>query len=120
MVVGVNGVGKTSTIGKLAYLLKNEGHSVVLAACDTFRAAAVEQLELWAERAGVPIVRQRSGADPAAVAFDAVQSARAKNADIVIVDTAGRLHTKVNLMDELKKIVNVLSTRIEGVGMHEN
>jgi fused signal recognition particle receptor len=117
VIVGVNGVGKTSTIGKLAYVLKNEGHSVVLAACDTFRAAAVEQLELWAERAGVPIVRQRSGADPAAVAFDAVQSARAKNADIVIVDTAGRLHTKVNLMDELKKIVNVLSTRIEGVGL---
>jgi fused signal recognition particle receptor len=117
IVVGVNGVGKTSTIGKLAYLLKTEGHSVVLAACDTFRAAAVEQLELWAERAGVPIVRQRSGADPAAVAFDAVQSARAKDADIVIVDTAGRLHTKVNLMDELKKIVNVLSTRIEGVGV---
>jgi fused signal recognition particle receptor len=117
VVVGVNGVGKTSTIGKLAYLLRNEGHSVVLAACDTFRAAAVEQLELWAERAGVPIVRQRSGADPAAVAFDAVQSARAKNADIVIVDTAGRLHTKVNLMDELKKIINVLSTRIEGVGL---
>ena len=117
VVVGVNGVGKTSTIGKLAYLLKNEGHSVVLAACDTFRAAAVEQLDIWAERAGVPIVRQRSGADPAAVAFDAVQSARAKNADIVIVDTAGRLHTKVNLMDELKKIVNVLSTRMEGVGL---
>jgi fused signal recognition particle receptor len=117
VVVGVNGVGKTSTIGKLAYVMKNEGHSVVLAACDTFRAAAVEQLELWAERAGVPIVRQRSGADPAAVAFDAVQSARAKNADIVIVDTAGRLHTKVNLMDELKKIFNVLSTKIEGVGL---
>ncbi len=117
VIVGVNGVGKTSTIGKLAYVLKNEGHSVVLAACDTFRAAAVEQLELWAERAGVPIVRQRSGADPAAVAFDAVQSAKAKNADIVIVDTAGRLHTKINLMDELKKIVNVLSTRIEGVGV---
>jgi fused signal recognition particle receptor len=117
VVVGVNGVGKTSTIGKLAYLFKNEGCSVVLAACDTFRAAAVEQLELWAERAGVPIVRQRSGADPAAVAFDAVQSARSKNADIVIVDTAGRLHTKVNLMDELKKIFNVLSTRMEGVGL---
>jgi fused signal recognition particle receptor len=117
VVVGVNGVGKTSTIGKLAYLFKNEGHSVVLAACDTFRAAAVEQLEIWAERAGVPIVRQRSGADPAAVAFDAVQSARAKDADIVIVDTAGRLHTKVNLMDELKKIFNVLSTRMDGVGL---
>jgi fused signal recognition particle receptor len=117
VVVGVNGVGKTSTIGKLAYLFKREGRSVILAACDTFRAAAVEQLELWAERAGVPIVRQKSGADPAAVAFDAVQSARAKNADIVIVDTAGRLHTKVNLMDELKKIFNVLSTKIDGVGL---
>jgi fused signal recognition particle receptor len=117
VVVGVNGVGKTSTIGKLAYLFKSEGHSVILAACDTFRAAAVEQLELWAERAGVPIVRQKSGADPAAVAFDAVQSAKAKDADIVIVDTAGRLHTKVNLMDELKKIFNVLSTRMEGVGL---
>jgi len=117
VIVGVNGVGKTSTIGKLAYLFKNEGQSVILAACDTFRAAAVEQLELWAERAGVPIVRQRSGADPAAVAFDAVQSARAKDADIVIVDTAGRLHTKVNLMDELRKIFNVLSTRMEGVGL---
>jgi len=117
VVVGVNGVGKTSTIGKLAYLFKNEGRSVILAACDTFRAAAVEQLELWADRAGVPIVRQRSGADPAAVAFDAVQSARAKDADIVIVDTAGRLHTKVNLMDELRKIFNVLSTRMEGVGL---
>ena len=117
VVVGVNGVGKTSTIGKLAYLFKCEGTSVLLAACDTFRAAAVEQLELWAGRAGVPIVRQKSGADPAAVAFDAVQSAKAKNVDIVIVDTAGRLHTKVNLMDELRKIFNVLSTRMEGVGL---
>jgi fused signal recognition particle receptor len=117
VVVGVNGVGKTSTIGKLAYLFKSEGKSVVLAACDTFRAAAVEQLELWAQRAGVPIVRQRSGADPAAVAFDAVQSAKARNADIVIVDTAGRLHTKVNLMEELKKIFNVLSTKIDGIGL---
>lgn len=117
VVVGVNGVGKTSTIGKLAYLFKSEGSSVLLAACDTFRAAAVEQLELWAERAEVPIVRQKSGADPAAVAFDAVQSAKARNADIVIVDTAGRLHTKVNLMDELKKIFNVLSTKMEGIGL---
>jgi len=117
VVVGVNGVGKTSTIGKLAYLLKREGKSVLLAACDTFRAAAVEQLELWAERAGVPIVRQKSGADPAAVAFDAVQSAKARDIDIVIVDTAGRLHTKVNLMDELKKIFNVLSAKIDGIGL---
>ncbi len=117
VVVGVNGVGKTSTIGKLAYLFKSEGNSVLLAACDTFRAAAVEQLELWAGRAEVPIVRQKSGADPAAVAFDAVQSAKARNIDIVIVDTAGRLHTKVNLMDELKKIITVLSTKMEGVGL---
>jgi fused signal recognition particle receptor len=117
VVVGVNGVGKTSTIGKLAYVFKSQGRSVVLAACDTFRAAAVEQLELWAERAGVPIVRQKSGADPAAVAFDAVQSAKARGADIVIVDTAGRLHTKVNLMEELKKIVNVLSAKVEGIGL---
>jgi fused signal recognition particle receptor len=117
VVVGVNGVGKTSTIGKLAYLFKSEGQSVLLAACDTFRAAAVEQLELWAERAGVPIVRQKSGADPAAVAFDAVQSAKAKDVDVVIVDTAGRLHTKVNLMDELKKIFSVLSTKMEGIGL---
>ncbi len=117
VVVGVNGVGKTSTIGKLAYLFRSEGSSVLLAACDTFRAAAEEQLELWAGRAGVPIVRQKSGADPAAVAFDAVQSAKAKNIDIVIVDTAGRLHTKVNLMDELKKIFNVLSTKMEGIGL---
>ncbi|MDD4856779.1 MAG: signal recognition particle-docking protein FtsY [Candidatus Krumholzibacteria bacterium] len=117
VVVGVNGVGKTSTIGKLAYLFKNEGKSVILAACDTFRAAAVEQLELWAQRAGVSIVRQRSGADPAAVAFDAVQSAKAKNTDIVIADTAGRIHTKVNLMEELRKIFNVLSARMEGIGL---
>jgi len=117
VIVGVNGVGKTSTIGKLAYLFKGQGLSVILAACDTFRAAAVEQLELWAVRAGVPIVRQKSGADPAAVAFDAVQSAKARNADIVIVDTAGRLHTKVNLMDELKKIFSVLSAKMEGIGL---
>jgi fused signal recognition particle receptor len=117
VIVGVNGVGKTSTIGKLAYILKCQGKSVLLAACDTFRAAAGEQLELWAERAGVPIVRQKPGADPAAVAFDAVQSAKARNIDIVIADTAGRLHTKINLMDELKKIFNVLSTRMAGIAL---
>jgi fused signal recognition particle receptor len=117
VVVGVNGVGKTSTIGKLACLFKREGKSVLLAGCDTFRAAAGEQLELWAARAGVPIVRQRPGADPAAVAFDAVQSARARDIDVVIADTAGRLHTKVNLMQELRKIFTVLETRIEGVGV---
>jgi fused signal recognition particle receptor len=117
VIVGVNGVGKTSTIGKLAYRFKGEGSAVLLAACDTFRAAANEQLELWAGRAGVPIVRQRMGADPAAVAFDAVQSARSKDIDIVIVDTAGRLHTKTNLMEELKKIFRVLSTRMEGIAL---
>ncbi len=117
VIVGVNGVGKTSTIGKLAYRFKEEGSTVLLAACDTFRAAANEQLELWAGRAGVPIVRQRMGADPAAVAFDAVQSARSKDIDIVIADTAGRLHTKTNLMEELRKIFRVLSTRMEGIAL---
>jgi fused signal recognition particle receptor len=113
--VGVNGVGKTSTIGKLAHRFKKEGKSVLLAACDTFRAAAIEQLEQWADRTDVPVVRQKMGSDPAAVAFDAVQSARAKGFDVVIVDTAGRLHTKSSLMDELKKIFRVLETRLEGV-----
>lgn len=117
VVVGVNGVGKTSTIGKLAHRLKGEGKSVLLAACDTFRAAAIEQLEHWADCIGVPVVRQKMGSDPAAVAFDAVQSARAKGFDVVIVDTAGRLHTKSSLMDELKKIFRVLETRMEGVGV---
>lgn len=117
IVVGVNGVGKTSTIGKLAHVIRTGGESVILAACDTFRAAAIEQLELWAVRAGVAVVRQRMGADPAAVAFDAVQSAVARGIDVVIADTAGRLHTKVNLMDELKKIIRVVSKRIEGVAL---
>lgn len=117
VVVGVNGVGKTSTIGKLAARMRDEGSSVLLAACDTFRAAATEQLEQWAQRAGVPLVRQGMGADPAAVAFDAVQSARAKGFDVVIVDTAGRLHTKTNLMDELGKIIRVLTRRIEGAAV---
>jgi len=117
VVAGVNGVGKTSTIGKLAYLLKGEGRSVLLAGCDTFRAAALEQLERWAERVGVPMVKQRMGSDPAAVAFDAVQSATARGIDVVIVDTAGRLHTRVNLMEELRKICTVLSTRMPGIGL---
>ena len=115
VVVGVNGVGKTSTIGKLAHRLNSEGKKVLLAACDTFRAAAIEQLEHWADRIGVPVVRQKMGSDPAAVAFDAVQSARAKGFDVVIVDTAGRLHTKSSLMDELKKIFRVLETRLDNV-----
>ncbi len=108
MVVGVNGVGKTTTIGKLAYNLKNEGKIVVLGAADTFRAAAVHQLEIWAERAGVPIVSKGQDADPASVAFDTLNSALAQNADVVIIDTAGRLHNKVNLMNELSKIKRVM------------
>ena len=108
MVVGVNGVGKTTTIGKLAYQFKSEGKKVVLGAADTFRAAAVDQLVIWSERVGVPIVKQGMGSDPASVAFDTVQSAVASNADVVIIDTAGRLHNKVNLMNELTKIKRVM------------
>ncbi|MBS1635520.1 MAG: signal recognition particle-docking protein FtsY [Bacteroidetes bacterium] len=108
MVVGVNGVGKTTTIGKLAYQLKKSGKSVILGAADTFRAAAVDQLTIWSQRVDVPIVSQGMGADPASVAFDTLSSAKAKNADVVIIDTAGRLHNKVNLMNELTKIKNVM------------
>jgi fused signal recognition particle receptor len=109
LTVGVNGVGKTTTIGKLARRFTDQGFTVTLAAADTFRAAAIEQLEIWAERAGAQIVKHRSGADPAAVAFDAVVSAKSKGIDIVIIDTAGRLHTKTNLMEELKKVRRVIS-----------
>ena len=108
MVVGVNGVGKTTTIGKLAHQFKNNGNRVVLGAADTFRAAAVEQLTIWSERVGVHIVKQKMGSDPASVAFDTLQSAKANNADVVLIDTAGRLHNKVNLMNELSKIKNVM------------
>ncbi|MFM9824577.1 signal recognition particle-docking protein FtsY [Flavobacterium sp.] len=108
MVVGVNGVGKTTTIGKLAYQFKKSGHKVVLGAADTFRAAAIDQLQIWADRVGVPIVRQNMGSDPASVAFDTLQSALAQDADIVIIDTAGRLHNKVNLMNELTKVKRVM------------
>ena len=108
MVVGVNGVGKTTTIGKLAAQYTRRGYKVVLGAADTFRAAAIDQLAVWAERAGVPMVRQQMGSDPASVAFDAVSSAKAQGADIVIIDTAGRLHNKVNLMAELSKIKRVM------------
>jgi fused signal recognition particle receptor len=108
MVVGVNGVGKTTTIGKLAYQMKQAGLKVVFGASDTFRAAAVDQLIIWADRVGVPIVQQGMGADPASVAFDALQSAKAQGADVVIIDTAGRLHNKVNLMQELSKIKRVM------------
>ncbi len=117
VVAGVNGVGKTSTIGKLAMRFQTEGKSVLLAACDTFRAAAIEQLELWAQKCGVPVVRQQMGSDPAAVAFDAVSSAKSKGIDVVIIDTAGRLHTKKNLMNELEKIFRVLSTRFDDIGL---
>ncbi len=108
MVVGVNGVGKTTTIGKLAYQFKKAGKSVYLGAADTFRAAAVEQLVIWSERVGVPIVKQKMGSDPASVAFDTLNSAKANGADVVIIDTAGRLHNKINLMNELTKIKNVM------------
>ena len=108
MVVGVNGVGKTTTIGKLAYQLKKKGFNVVLGAADTFRAAAIEQLEIWSKRVGVPIVKQKMGSDPASVAFDTLQSATTQGADVVIIDTAGRLHNKVNLMNELGKVKKVM------------
>lgn len=108
MIVGINGVGKTTSIGKLAYQFHRGGKSVLIAAADTFRAAANEQLEIWARRAGAEIIQQKQGSDPAAVAFDAVKSASARGVDVVIIDTAGRLHTKVNLMEELKKIKRVV------------
>lgn len=114
MVVGVNGVGKTTTIGKLAYQYKKRGNSVYLGAADTFRAAAVEQLMIWGERVGVPVVKQKMGADPAAVAFDTLSSAKANNADVVIIDTAGRLHNKLNLMNELTKIKKVMEKIVPG------
>jgi fused signal recognition particle receptor len=112
MVVGVNGVGKTTTIGKLAYQFKKSGKSVLIGAADTFRAAAVEQITIWADRVGVPIVNQGMGADPASVAYDTVKSAMARNTDVVIIDTAGRLHNKINLMNELSKIRKVIQKLI--------
>ncbi len=108
MVVGVNGVGKTTTIGKLAYQFTKAGKKVYLGAADTFRAAAVDQLVIWGERAGVPVIKQKMGSDPASVAYDTIASAKANNADVVIIDTAGRLHNKINLMNELTKIKNVM------------
>ena len=114
MVVGVNGVGKTTTIGKLAYQYKKRGNSVYLGAADTFRAAAVEQLMIWGERVGVPVGKQKRGADPASVAFDTLSSAKANNADVVIIDTAGRLHNKLNLMNELTKIKKVMEKIVPG------
>lgn len=112
LVIGVNGVGKTTTIGKLAAYYKEQGKSVMLAAADTFRAAAIDQLQIWGDRAGVPVIRHEEGSDPAAVAFDAVKAARARSIDVLIIDTAGRLHTKSNLMEELKKINRVIQREI--------
>ena len=114
MVVGVNGVGKTTTIGKLAYQYKKAGNKVVLGAADTFRAAAIEQLEIWGKRVDVPVIKQQMGSDPASVAFDTVISAKASGADVVIIDTAGRLHNKVGLMNELTKIKNVMNRVVPG------
>ena len=114
LVIGVNGVGKTTTIGKLASRLKGEGKSVILGAADTFRAAAIEQLEVWAERAGVPLIKHKEGADPAAVVFDAIAAAKARNCDVIICDTAGRLHNKKYLMDELGKISRVIDRELSG------
>ncbi len=112
MVVGVNGVGKTTTIGKMAYKYKQAGKKVMVGAADTFRAAAIEQLEVWADRAGVPIIKQQHGSDPAAVAFDTIEAAEARDADVVLIDTAGRLHTKGGLMDELAKMKRVMGKKI--------
>jgi fused signal recognition particle receptor len=114
LTVGVNGVGKTTTIGKLASRLRDEGHTVMMAAGDTFRAAAIEQLEIWAERAGSQFVKHQSGSDPSAVVFDAVEAARARGVDVVIIDTAGRLHTKSSLMEELKKVKRVCGKAMPG------
>ena len=114
LVIGVNGAGKTTTIGKLAAYYKSEGKSVLLAAADTFRAAAIDQLEVWGQRAGVPVIKHEEGSDPAAVAFDAVKAAKARNVDVLIVDTAGRLQTKSNLMQELEKINRVIGREIKG------
>ncbi len=114
LIVGVNGTGKTTTIGKLAYRLRADGKNVMLAAGDTFRAAAAEQLSIWGERTGIPVIKHREGADPGAVVFDAVTAAKARAIDVLIVDTAGRLHTKSNLMEELKKVKRILSRELPG------
>jgi len=114
LVVGVNGTGKTTTIGKLAHRLKGEGKKVMLAAADTFRAAAAEQLMIWGERNGVPVIKHKEGADPGAVAFDALAAAKARGMDVLIVDTAGRLHTKSNLMEELKKVQRIIARELPG------
>ncbi|GAB6157686.1 signal recognition particle-docking protein FtsY [Desulfotomaculum varum] len=114
MVVGVNGVGKTTTIGKMAYQYKEQGKKVLLAAGDTFRAAAIDQLEIWAQRVGVDIIKHQEGSDPGAVAYDAVHAARSRNADVLLIDTAGRLHNKSNLMDELRKVHRIIAREMPG------
>ena len=114
MIVGVNGVGKTTTIGKLAHRIKNEGNEVLICAADTFRAAANDQLAIWAERSGVPLIQQKPGTDPSAVLFDSIRAAKARNADVLIIDTAGRLHTKTNLMQELEKMRRIAGREVEG------
>lgn len=114
LMVGVNGTGKTTTIGKMAFYFRGQGKRVILAAADTFRAAAIDQLEVWAQRAGVDVIKQREGSDPAAVVYDALQAAKARKTDVVLVDTAGRLHTKTNLMEELKKIRRVAEREVPG------
>lgn len=114
MVIGVNGAGKTTTIGKLCHQLKSEGKKVIVAAADTFRAAAIDQLQVWTERAGVDIVKHAEGSDPGAVVYDAISAAKARNCDVLVIDTAGRLHNKKNLMDELAKINRIMSTQAEG------
>ncbi|MBR7007067.1 MAG: signal recognition particle-docking protein FtsY [Ruminococcus sp.] len=117
LVIGVNGVGKTTTIGKLSYSLSQQGKKVIVAAADTFRAAAIDQLEVWTQRAGVDIIKHNEGSDPAAVVFDALTAAKARKADVVICDTAGRLHNKKNLMDELKKIARIVHQQAEGCAL---
>lgn len=117
LVIGVNGVGKTTTIGKLSYSLHNQGKKVIVAAADTFRAAAIDQLEVWTQRAGVDIIKHNEGSDPAAVVFDALTAAKSRKADVVICDTAGRLHNKKNLMDELKKISRIVHQQAEGCAL---
>lgn len=114
LVVGVNGVGKTTTIAKLAKMFRDQGKSVVIGAGDTFRAAAIEQLVIWGERVGAPVIRHQIGADPGAVVFDAVEAARSRNADVLIIDTAGRLHTKTNLMEELRKVTRIIAKQLPG------
>ena len=117
LVIGVNGVGKTTTIGKLSYSLSNQGKKVIVAAADTFRAAAIDQLEVWTQRAGVDIIKHNEGSNPAAVVFDALSAAKSRKADVVICDTAGRLHNKKNLMDELKKIARIVHQQAEGCAL---